>query len=785
LKYFKSILRIGGVTLGILVFLSILGFFSTLLWPQIVVNEKTLNAFSSMSAYFGIPVSWKQVRVQLENKSILHKKLAIQFEDFCFNFSKNTYEGCIQTLSFAGEAVWREKKFQILELGPILMTGAKLNLHFHKQEPPPDGQNSLELKVPDLVLPSFFRSTHFQKIEIEVSQWNLWQEDEIYSGTFKLGAEPNEFQKLNGLQVSASLDENSTLSSADLSGELSSTSSFEKNDWILNASLKTTLRKGGRGEFTLKALPVQPDVYSLNLDAKVQQNKIVFDGHVQTELKKGEWKGSFSALSQGFSPYVQKVKTQDCSFSLHEIEKKNDKLRFSLDCPLLVDLTPLRVPNSTFEHLVTMPYNLDLRIKSDLETSFFPSLDKPVSGTLEIILNTLSQELLTAKGSTTTHFAGIPSEYPKNWNLETLLDLQIKLPHFQRLVKSLEKTAFAIFAPLNSLQGNIDLKFSGKADLAREEGKIPLSFSTNLQSSEQSFKTEGQGEFNYKFSKKTSAQHLDFDLSLQDLKLVAPHMGLDSIPNLFPDSRFVDSKPPVVSSKKKDFTYSLRVQTPPDHPIRLLSNLTKTDIPIFTDLTLNEKKLGGTLQIGKTEINFFRRNAQVQKFNLTLQEPREKSIVDGLFRVNYADYKIDIIVVGNIKKPAIIFQSDPPLNQDQILSVLIYGRTFEDLNADNSSSISAISTAIADRVVALSSLFLLASSPIESIQYNPKTGAFSAKVKIAQGTSLELGTQQGKTQELGLRKNLKGNWLIRTYIQNNTQTGTQSGGAFLEWYKRY
>jgi len=783
LKFLKATFKVLGLSLAIMLLIGLVGIFSILKWPQILLNERNLNYASSLSGYFGIPLTWKSVAIQIDSKSLFHKKIKIKFEDFCFNISKNTYEGCTENLELSAEAAWQDKKFQVLELGPLLMTGARINIHLQEQQETKN-DNSLELKVPDLVLPSSLRSTSFQTILIEIPEWTIWQGENIFSGSLKLSAEPNEVRKIDSVQLEIHVDPNSAISSGELSAELLSSSYFEKNDWTLSADLKFSKMKMS-GQASLKAHPMTPDFYLVEIEANGQQNKTTLKTNAKAELKKGEWKGSFSGLALGFSPYVQKVKTQDCHFNLHEIEKSKDRLGFSLDCPVLVDLTPLKLPNSTFEHLVSIPYNLDMRIKTDLETSFFPSANKPVSGSLNIILNTLSQELLTAKGSTFTRFAGIPSQYPKNWDLETELDIQIKLPHFHRLVKALERTAFAIFAPLNSLKGNIDLNLSGKADLAREEGKIPLSFSSNLSSSEQSFMTQGKGEFNYKFTQKASQQHLDFDVVLQDLKLVAPHMGLDSIPNLFPDSRFVDSKNPIVSRQSNDFTYKVHIHNMQDHPVKLISNLTKTHIPIFMDLVINEKKMEGNLQIGNTELNFFRRNAQVQKFNLTLQNPREKSIVDGRIRVNYADYKIDIILVGTLKKPTIVFQSDPPLNQDQILSVLIYGRTFEDLNADNSSSVSAISTAIADRVIALGSLFVLASSPIESVQYNPKTGAFSAKVKIAQGTSLELGTQQGKTQELGLRKNLKGNWLIRTYIQNNTQTGTQSGGAFLEWYKRY
>lgn len=756
--------------------------FAFLKWPHYFINEKNLRVMASFASRFGTSVSWNSADIQIHSQNLLHKRFDFSFEGLCFNFSNNQQQGCFDKFRVAADVAWLHKRFQILEMGPIQILGGKVAFTY---QPSQEKKNSLELDLPELILPSLLQQTSFQELSIGLDEIVIWTNGEpVYSGRAYLWGEINERGDLDKMKLDASLDERPATPSGKVSFEIASASHFRENDWLLKGNASGSVQDSKMLAF-LEAHPMEAKIYDLNVEGEWIGKKDKAKANLNMRLAKGLWQGRFSAATGAVVKPIQKIQAQDCSFSLKEIEAKRDRLHLSLDCPVLVDLTPMKLPSSSYERFVTVPYNLDLRVKSDLETSFFPSPAEPLDGKLEIELNTISQELLNFKGKTSTRFAGIPSKYPEGWTLETDLDLQAVLPQFKRWVRAMEKTAFPVFAPLNNLDGSVELKVAGKADLARQKGSIPLEFKSNLKSAEQSFVSQGKGDVTYQVLKKATETQVNFDFVLDDVKLVMPHLGYTTLPTLFPDARFVDPRKKVAAAANKHLKYQLSLRTPADKPARLVSNLTKDSIPLYFDLNMNEKKLGGNIRVGSTQIDFFRRNATVEKFNLTLAEPSNKSVVDGLLRVKYADYTIDIIVVGAIERPKIIFQSDPPLEQDQILSVLIYGRTFEDLDNQNSSSVTAVSTAIADRALALGSLFLLASSPVESIRYDPSSRAFSAKIKLAQGTSIDLGTHEGKTQEVGFRKSLKGNWLIRTYFTNDPQANTQKGGALLEWHKRY
>lgn len=782
MKIFKKVLRGIAWSFGILLILIVLFAFSILKWPQYFINEKNFKTLATFVGRFGTFVTWSQADIQVESKNLLHKRFDFSFEELCFNFSNNQQQGCFDKFRIAADVAWLENRLQVIELGPLQMLGGKISYAYEPTEK--KNSNTLQLDLPQIVLPSLLRETIFRELSLGLDEIVIWSKGEpVYSGRAYLWATISERAELDKINLQAELDDRPATPSGKISLEILSASHFKENDWYLSSKAS-----GAMGDSkvvaSMKGHPVEAKVYDFSMEGDLSQKTIHSKLNLNMRLAKGVWKGDFSANLLGIAKQVQKIQAQNCQFTLSEIEQKKDRLHLNLDCPVLVDLTPMRLPSSSYERFVTVPYNLDLRIKSDLETSFFPSPAEPIEGNLEIALNTISQELLSFQGKTSTRFAGIPSKYPEGWMLETNLDLKAILPKFKKLVRALEKTAFPVFAPFNELDGSLEIKVAGKADFARQKGSIPMEFKSDLKSPQQSFISEGKGDLNYEVAQKNSKTNLNFDFLLSNVKIVMPHLGYTSLPTLFPDSRFVDPRKKKIAANT-NLTYQIKVRTPADKPAYLVSNLTKGNIPLYIDLSMNEKKLDGNIRVGNTQIEFFKRNASVEKFNLTLAEPRSKSIVDGLLRVRYADYIIDIIMVGEIERPKIIFQSDPPLEQDQIISVLIYGRTFEDLDAQNSSSVSAASTAFADRALALGSLFLLASSPIESVRYDPSSRAFSAKIKLAKGTSLDLGTHEGKTQELGLRKTLKGNWLIRTYFTNDPQTNTQKGGALLEWYKRY
>ena len=118
---------------------------------------------------------------------------------------------------------------------------------------------------------------------------------------------------------------------------------------------------------------------------------------------------------------------------------------------------------------------------------------------------------------------------------------------------------------------------------------------------------------------------------------------------------------------------------------------------------------------------------------------------------------------------------------------LLRGRSLAELDAEESTSIGETRAALADQALGLLSLYALASTPIQSVGYDPATGQVLVKLRIGEGTSLNLGSQWGGAQGIGIRRRLSQRWSIRTEL--NPPIGAESRGsvfsAVLEWGYRY
>jgi hypothetical protein len=119
------------------------------------------------------------------------------------------------------------------------------------------------------------------------------------------------------------------------------------------------------------------------------------------------------------------------------------------------------------------------------------------------------------------------------------------------------------------------------------------------------------------------------------------------------------------------------------------------------------------------------------------------------------------------------------------LAVLLFGKEPEFLDPDKVQSVENTRAALADGMINLISMYYLASTPVESISYNPVSQSFSAKVNLARGTSLTVGTDPENLGEIGIRRNLGGGWSLETKAAIDEETGTNSGSAMLRWSTSY
>jgi len=310
---------------------------------------------------------------------------------------------------------------------------------------------------------------------------------------------------------------------------------------------------------------------------------------------------------------------------------------------------------------------------------------------------------------------------------------------------------------------------------------VPLSVKTRLSSENQRLDIEANGEL-------TPFSHLKMKVALENVRLVLPRLDLKSPPKLVPDPRIRradESDQPKAREKAASFTYDIEVTTA--KPMYFVSNLTKSDIPILTNLRLRSgKPIHGTVRIAKVPLDLFQRKAWLDHFDIKMKSPdSEHSDLDGLIAVSYSDYTINIAVLGTLQEPHVRVSSEPPLPEKQVWAVLLFGKPLEQLDDNQSASIGSARAALADGAISLASMYLLASTPIESIGYDPARKMFSAKIRLSEKTSLQLGSDLREIDKLGLRRRLSPHWALNAYFDNPFDTQRRALTALLEWGLSY
>ena len=278
---------------------------------------------------------------------------------------------------------------------------------------------------------------------------------------------------------------------------------------------------------------------------------------------------------------------------------------------------------------------------------------------------------------------------------------------------------------------------------------------------------------------------LDLSVLLNDIQIALPVFGLKGPPPLIPDSRLKKTLVQKVKDPATSLEYSVRVKTADAHPIRLLSNLAKTPVPVELDILIDSSKApSGEIRVKEFAVEFFRRKAQMKYFNVKLKGTDEETL-HGLIEVHYTDYLVKIYLDGTTREPTYRFESVPPLSQNDIISVLLFGRKTDENDPGQTGSVANTQAALADKAVGLASMYLLASTPIESVGYNSQSQTFTAKFRLTEGTSLNVGAGDSGVKEVGVNRHLGGPWYIYTFLKNPAERQDRSTAAFLQWVLRY
>lgn len=379
------------------------------------------------------------------------------------------------------------------------------------------------------------------------------------------------------------------------------------------------------------------------------------------------------------------------------------------------------------------------------------------------------------------------------------LEAKVRVGDLQKLARDIRWTLLQIPAPFYRMRGPIELRLTSEPPAPRSpmiaaKATLTTDLDDGLQAAKLRLDADIQGFDLLKESRRVEAVA---DLQIPKLVLELPRLSLLGFPRFVRDARIQrpDLAPVDADAVAKGpaappafpWSLDLRVRTP-EAPIVLHSNLISQPVPLKLDHRLRigsgtDTAFTGLLQVLPMTVELFRRQIQVDRINVD-RAASAVTALDGQFSYRTSEVQVRIRLLGTTESPQVVWESDPPLSQRQIISIIVFGKSLNELTQEETSSAQNLERAFADGALGIASLFLLASTPIESVSYDPVAKTYAARLKVDGRTSLSLGSDFEDKQSLALRRQLGGAWSIKTELQSTTEQKDQLS-TFLEWFKRF
>lgn len=368
----------------------------------------------------------------------------------------------------------------------------------------------------------------------------------------------------------------------------------------------------------------------------------------------------------------------------------------------------------------------------------------------------------------------------------------LKINKITETLKELVKPPFNILpAPLNSMEGPLDLKLSvNKSD---QLVTIKITSMLDMRGTNQFLILDLNSEFPYD-SKNNSFGAGIFGIDFKKVLLSLPKLSKTKLPPQFrPDPRFKGVKIVAVNKndpkknkpKKKKAEVTMSLEAIGENALAIKTNL----LDEILKLNLKFNISGSTIQDGFIETKplrtkVFKRPVYLSSLKIIFEAPLEPEI-QSTIEFHLPEYLITLKLVGPLSKPRTAFSSKPPLPEDDIIAVLLFGRPLAGLNPEDKSATRGATQIISQGVLSLAVLYYLAGSPVESIGYDPDTKVVSAQFGLGKKNSLrvESAKNSGGIGAYGVRHALGKGWYIDSTVEESTNVSSSGGknlGVLLE-----
>ena len=488
-------------------------------------------------------------------------------------------------------------------------------------------------------------------------------------------------------------------------------------------------------------------------------------------------------------PWLKKLSTRrNCLITADGLNTASAKIKF--DCPFRADL---RIPPIVSIPSLRFPTQTDLQVAMNSKVN--PNDNRRTyQGELTFESYPTLAPLVDSALNLKSQFQGRLNDgsVMNGFHHRTDLRVKINVPRLEKLITSLHDTAWAIPAPLNNLNGALALTLDSKwEDWATS---APFTFTSQLESNEQALQTEASGKVTFQLLPKLST-NVEADWVLKKVRLSAPRLNPNEIPRFFPDSKILsrsdqkENRRKAVEQKESTLKYDLYVHSAEDSPVQIDSNLVKGPLLLDVQCRLSSTEaLSGNMNILPIEFEAFRKTAVLERMQINFPGEGIVPGVDGVARIPAGTYVIYTHVSGPSDQVRIRLSSSPPVPEDEIWAILLFGQPMDSLDLDQQDSAQSTERALSRGGMGILSLYAFATTPIERVDYDPVSQRVAVRFRLTQKTSLEIGHSEEEVGTLGLVKRLGKGWILNTKVSSNESDGAghaAGAGASLEWSSRY
>lgn len=318
-------------------------------------------------------------------------------------------------------------------------------------------------------------------------------------------------------------------------------------------------------------------------------------------------------------------------------------------------------------------------------------------------------------------------------------------------------------APLNALEGNIGLNARVGPGKKTEEVEVKVMALTDMKGGKQALDFDLLSKVVLNLETMTPGP-MYFDLELNRVVIQLPRLPKNSLPPQFaPDGRIQANEPQFDMElaqrhvEKDPPDINMRVSADTEESLGIRTNLLDEMLRLNVDMIVEHGKLkGGYVRALPLETTFFKRDITIKKFVASFDNPKEPEI-DAEIEFDLPEYKVTFYLEGPFSNPRHYVESDPPLPEEDIYAVLLFGRPMIDLEGGERNAAQRTNQVLSQGLLSISVLYFLSDTPIQAIIYDPDSERLSAQFALDDKRSVTVGRDS-----VGVRQSLGGGWYIDT-----------------------